>query len=515
MNSWQKHLPEFTLKEWNETNSPLDNDYCKEALDKKLWSKVSNYVRLWAIYHEGGIYLDTDFEITKNLNPLLVHKSFLGFQRVDENIGWVNNAIIGAEKGIKFYDRCIQKTLSIYKEEGLFALSPNITTLVLREMGLEHYGYQIIDGVTLFPIEYFYPYSWLQEFSPGCIKEQTFAIHHWNHSWNEKTKLGNYPKKSKLKNMKFRHPGSWIFDRRVLWWFKRAELFSQLPFIFRMFGWYAKYFFKHSDKNYLKGGRRLFLFITFLNRELRLKSYAKIKIFSDYVCLDLQDPRFLAVVNELLDPKPEFKILSDLLNEGDTFIDVGANHGSFSLQASKLVGKSGIVLAIEPQLRKTETIQNTLKWNNYSPFRVYQTAIGNVDSEALLLIPKDTSGDAGVFKKFSGIDAHRTQRISVKRFDDLFEKVDMPGKVVIKIDIEGSEYAFLDGARECIAKLRPLLIIEINPRALRAAGITNDVFKKLIIQLGYRQFILLKDDQQEFKISELNTDIFQNILLIP
>lgn len=113
----------------------------------------------------------------------------------------------------------------------------------------------------------------------------------------------------------------------------------------------------------------------------------------------------------------------------------------------------------------------------------------------MLLIPKDTSGDAGVFKKFSGIDAHRTQRISVKRFDDLFEKVDMPGKVVIKIDIEGSEYAFLDGARECIAKLRPLLIIEINPRALRAAGITNDVFKKLIIQLGYRQFILLKDDR--------------------
>jgi hypothetical protein len=50
-------------------------------------------------------------------------------------------------------------------------------------MGLSAYGLQEIDGVTVYPVEYFYPYPWFGKFSPDCIKENTYCVHHWNGSW--------------------------------------------------------------------------------------------------------------------------------------------------------------------------------------------------------------------------------------------------------------------------------------------------------------------------------------------
>ncbi len=80
IDSWRRLLPDYTIKEWNEHNSPLDNDYCRAACERGLWSKVANYVRLHALSTEGGIYFDTDVEVFKNFDPLLGHRCFVGFQ---------------------------------------------------------------------------------------------------------------------------------------------------------------------------------------------------------------------------------------------------------------------------------------------------------------------------------------------------------------------------------------------------------------------------------------------------
>jgi Glycosyltransferase sugar-binding region containing DXD motif len=181
--SWRRYLPDYSIREWNESNSPLDSTYCQSAMERKLWSKVSNYVRLWALHQEGGIYLDTDVEIVKPLDSLLHHKCFLGFQRKDEAPGWVNNAVLGSQTDQRFLARCMDLTLKIHEEQGEFLLSPRITTLILKEMGLATYGQQTIGEVTLFPTETFYPYSWLEAYHPACIKDETMAIHHWVHSW--------------------------------------------------------------------------------------------------------------------------------------------------------------------------------------------------------------------------------------------------------------------------------------------------------------------------------------------
>ncbi len=176
-------MPDYQLKEWNETNSPLDNSYTSAAYNQKSWSRLSNYVRLYALYMEGGIYLDTDVEVIKSFTPLLGHKCFVGFQQEEEHVDWINSAILGAQSGHHFLRRGMDVTVKLFEDTGEFYRGPAVATLVLKEMGLSAYGLQEIDGVTVYPVEYFYPYPWFGKFSPDCIKENTYCVHHWNGSW--------------------------------------------------------------------------------------------------------------------------------------------------------------------------------------------------------------------------------------------------------------------------------------------------------------------------------------------
>lgn len=158
-------------------------DYCLDALDQGLWSKLSNFVRLWALYEDGGVYVDTDIEAIRPLDPLLGEECFMGFQRVEEIPGWVNNAVLGALPRHPFLLECMDLTLAIYAERGEFVLSPRLTTQVLKMRGLRQYGDQVLGGVRICPVDYFYPYSWQETFQPSCITENTYTVHHWSHSW--------------------------------------------------------------------------------------------------------------------------------------------------------------------------------------------------------------------------------------------------------------------------------------------------------------------------------------------
>ena len=66
--TWKKYLPDYEIKEWNEEN--FDVNVCpfvKEAYENKKWAMVSDYARIYALYQDGGIYLDTDVKILKNI----------------------------------------------------------------------------------------------------------------------------------------------------------------------------------------------------------------------------------------------------------------------------------------------------------------------------------------------------------------------------------------------------------------------------------------------------------------
>lgn len=205
--------------------------------------------------------------------------------------------------------------------------------------------------------------------------------------------------------------------------------------------------------------------------------------------LDLRDPRFLQVPRELARIPP---VLAQLLRPGDTFIDVGANHGAYSISAARLIGPEGLVISIDPQPRLAGLLRKLLA-NGPSRFEVHQIACGDRSRETEFYIPWATSGSAGVFREFSGRSSHKTIRVEVRPLDDVIGERRLPGRIVIKLDVEGSELAFLQGARRLIEAAAPVLLIEINPRAMRAAGTSKTNLVQTLLDLGYDRFTPLED----------------------
>ena len=95
--SWKKYCPDYEIVCWNEDNFDINqNKYAREAYESGKWAFVSDYVRLKVLYDEGGIYLDTDVELIKSLDPLVKENGYMGF---DDN-GVVSTGLgFACEKG--------------------------------------------------------------------------------------------------------------------------------------------------------------------------------------------------------------------------------------------------------------------------------------------------------------------------------------------------------------------------------------------------------------------------------
>ena len=79
--SWKKFCPDYEIVEWNEGNFNINSNlYVKQAYEAKKYAFVTDYVRLYALYTQGGIYMDTDVMVLKPLDEYLNHEAFSGFE---------------------------------------------------------------------------------------------------------------------------------------------------------------------------------------------------------------------------------------------------------------------------------------------------------------------------------------------------------------------------------------------------------------------------------------------------
>lgn len=186
--SWKKHCPDYQLKVWNEDNFDIHvNKFVREAYRNKKYAFVADYARLLALYTEGGIYMDTDVEVIKPLDPLLKNNSFLGFE--DWNL--IQTGIIGAEKGsewlkneLDYYDN-----QSFIKWNGAFNITPNTQILSKHflQYGLDANGkfQNLRNGIAIYPRDYFAPKSYVTHTTN--ITANTYIIHHFADSWKKKS----------------------------------------------------------------------------------------------------------------------------------------------------------------------------------------------------------------------------------------------------------------------------------------------------------------------------------------
>lgn len=183
--SWKRYCPDYDIKEWNETNFDIHmNRYVQEAYKNKKWAFVSDVARIYALYTEGGVYMDTDVEIVRNIDPLLINRGFLGF----EGSQWIATNIVGFEAKHELLGHFLDSyNHRIFQEKnGNLDQTTNVeelTKLLVNEYGLQLNGQQqqIPKGVMIYPTDYFSPYDYIQ--GKLNITANTYSIHWFSQTW--------------------------------------------------------------------------------------------------------------------------------------------------------------------------------------------------------------------------------------------------------------------------------------------------------------------------------------------
>ena len=234
------------------------------------------------------------------------------------------------------------------------------------------------------------------------------------------------------------------------------------------------------------------------------------------VFFDLWDLRMPRAVSELVDADSDVRLLGSLLNAGGTFIDVGANHGTFSAHAATLVGKAGIVIAIEPQPHLAQLIEKTLRTTDAAPFQVLNCACGRTESEATLFVPERNSGEATLSLAYVEALKRREQRVKLTTLDAVAEQFVSDGSnVVIKIDVEGHELEVLAGGIHLIQKHRPILLMELNARAIRSTGLAIESYPRELLRAGIGEYAEMNAPRDWMDIATLRAEPERNVLLRP
>lgn len=161
--SWRRILKDYEIKEWNEDSFDINsNNFVRQAYENKKYAFVSDYVRVYALYNYGGIYLDTDVEVIQNFDKYLEDDSFWGFE-----VGnYIATSTIGADKGNKLIKRFLDSYdgKTFLNEDGSFSVMTNvkIVSRIFEDLGVKLNGsYQRVEGIgSVYPLEIFSPYDY-------------------------------------------------------------------------------------------------------------------------------------------------------------------------------------------------------------------------------------------------------------------------------------------------------------------------------------------------------------------
>lgn len=222
--TWKDKMPEYEFIEWNETNLDLDkiaqeSEYFAECKKRKLYAFMADYLRIKILYEQGGIYIDTDVQAIKSLNPLLDRDLILGYEEWSLNTvkRKIGTGFIASERKNWF----VEKIYNFYNNEIMKSdmfIIPAIITSIYDKLNDEEKK-----KIEILPKEYFAPYdsSGTIKFSQDLITENTYVIHWFSNSW------GNFKSRKWIQVKHIKNPIKrriTIFKNRIKFYKERREI---------------------------------------------------------------------------------------------------------------------------------------------------------------------------------------------------------------------------------------------------------------------------------------------------
>jgi len=191
IDSWKKLLPDYELMLWNYDRFPRGKSkWVDQAFNSHKYAFAADYIRLYALYNYGGIYLDSDVEVLKSFNEFLHLPYFLGKENTTSG---VEAATMGFQKGHPLIGTLLEKYegKDFINQDGTY--NDEALPYIIRRCIESRYNYVEIrtpndftnndDCIFVLPVDWFSPKHW-QTREINCTNN-TYSIHHFSASWKK------------------------------------------------------------------------------------------------------------------------------------------------------------------------------------------------------------------------------------------------------------------------------------------------------------------------------------------
>ena len=185
----------------------------------------------------------------------------------------------------------------------------------------------------------------------------------------------------------------------------------------------------------------------------------------------------------------EAGVIRRFLPEDGVFVDVGANQGELTLVAARRA-RRGRVVAFEPVPQWHERLAANVALNRFAHVTLVRAGVSDHEGEAAMFTSHDTAPQASFNEGLSSFQRSGTRDVPVGTFplvtlDAWVERARLTRQDLLKVDVEGSERAVLEGARATLERFRPMLLLELNEETFGAAGYTGETLAGWLRELGY------------------------------
>ncbi len=184
--------------------------------------------------------------------------------------------------------------------------------------------------------------------------------------------------------------------------------------------------------------------------------------------------------------------------EGDIFLDIGANIGQFTVPMARQVGGSGVVIAVEPEVKARGNLEANLKLNGLSNVHVLGMALGAECGEGRLAwdvgtcpsLTQPGSANLDAVASRASVANSGVEVVKIEVGDHVLGRERLPAPKAVKIDVEGFEYQVILGLRQTLKNPAcKLVCCEIHP-AFLPSGTSSQMVVEEVISLGFSNSVL-------------------------
>ncbi|MDB4349669.1 FkbM family methyltransferase [Omnitrophica bacterium] len=167
-----------------------------------------------------------------------------------------------------------------------------------------------------------------------------------------------------------------------------------------------------------------------------------------------------------------------------TVFDIGAHIGLYSIPASRVIDKSGLIYAFEPSRANRSYLEKHSRFNGIDNIKIFPCLVGEGSSEGVVFYENNDVDPMNSVKMRKNLDLYNKVSKEQVSLDDFCDQRNIAPEI-IKIDVEGSELKVLKGAQTIFKKYNPIVFLSLHPRRLALMDASIEELAQLTDSLSY------------------------------